>query len=176
MQDRAGRYRCVSLRWKPEMMTAVLVAKNRRMKKDEWGRSKENTRTSLNHDNNFLSKLHCKDCIAGHWGDCVPAEQIFYSALLQETKWPNRRWEWVEMEITISSSFCQETRNAISSSSLWQTAGSWVLPLLPEHSGEHFLHSPALPACLEEQTCKVRSPLETFALVLVLFLLTHVQK
>lgn len=38
----------------------------------------------------------------------------------------------------------QEIRNAISSSSLWQTAGSWVLLLLPERSGEHFPQPPAL--------------------------------
>lgn len=79
----------------------------------------------------------------------------------------------MEMEIAIASSFCQEIKNAISSSSLRQTAGSWALLLLPERSEERFVRPPPLPrSCLEAQSCKFLSLLETCVLVLRFFLLS----
>lgn len=98
----------------------------------------------------------------------VPVPQIFYaSTLLQEPNWSNGRWEGVEMENAITSSFCQEIRNAISGSSPWQTAGSWALLLLPGRSGGSFVQPPApLGRCLEAQSCKFFSLLETCVLVL----------
>lgn len=66
MPGRNGHCGCLCLWWKPEMKTAVLVAKNRGMKKEERGKSKENARMSLNHGNDFLNKLHFTAGFAGH--------------------------------------------------------------------------------------------------------------
>lgn len=114
--------------------------------------------------------LHVWLCWPMRW-PCVPVSQVFYSStLLQETNWSNGRWEWVEMETVITSSFCQEIRNAISSSPPWQTTGPWTLLLLPECSGERFAQPlPLLGSCLEVQSCK--SLLETCVLVVRVFLL-----
>lgn len=48
--------------------------------------------------------------------------------------WSNGRWERVEMEMVITSSFCQEIRKAISGSPSQQTAVSLVLLFLHEHA------------------------------------------
>lgn len=102
---------------------------------------------------------------------CTHTANILFFCFLQESSWSNGRWEWVEMEIEIASSFSQEIRNAISSSP-WQTAGSWAQLLLPERSGECFILPPPLPGSrLEARSCKFLPLLQPFGLVLRVCLL-----
>lgn len=126
----------------------------------------------LNHGDDFLNELHCT---AGFAGEEMTARthtaNILFFCLLQESSWSNGRWEWVEMEIEIASSFCQEIRNAISSSP-WQTAGSWAQLLLSERAGECFIQPPPPPGShLEAQSCKFLPLLEASGLVLRVCLL-----
>lgn len=91
---RTGHWGCLCLCWKPEMKSAVLVAK-----KAEGWRRKSEEKKQRKHQNVSKSWQWLSKWVALHswlWGPlrwpCVPVLQIFDSStLLQETNWSNGR-------------------------------------------------------------------------------------